>query len=129
MLIIRRNYVSVSSTGSVLVCCTSMGLVQPLDGATLRCIGRYGYCIRYLGLANKTESFRRRAWIYALHPLPIIECAWSGHLESLAVFCLAWGLVGYERWGKWVGLLADGSNSFHFCFRIIETGAWGRFAS
>ena len=42
------------------------------------------------------------AWMYALHPLPIIECSWSGHLESLALFCLAWGLVGYDRWGKWV---------------------------
>ena len=44
----------------------------------------------------------KNAWMYALHPLPIIECAWSAHLESLAVFCLAWGLVLHERWGKWV---------------------------
>lgn len=51
---------------------------------------------------QKQDSSFKGAWLYALHPLPIIESAWSGHLEAVAVCCLVWGIVGYRRYGTWL---------------------------
>jgi alpha-1,6-mannosyltransferase len=56
------------------------------------------------------------AWLYALHPLPIIETAWSGHLESIAVCCMAWGMVGHSGWGKWIWFIGGWCKLFPFVF-------------
>ena len=43
-------------------------------------------------LAQLLGNNWNRAWIYALHPLPIVETAGSGHLEPLAIAALLWGI-------------------------------------
>ncbi len=37
------------------------------------------------------------AWVYALHPLPVLEGAGSGHLDLLAVGFAAWGVAAFRR--------------------------------
>ncbi|MEO0600276.1 MAG: hypothetical protein AAF211_02515 [Myxococcota bacterium] len=37
------------------------------------------------------------AWVYALHPLPVLEGAHSGHLDVLAVGLAAWGVAAFRR--------------------------------
>ncbi|MEM6929892.1 MAG: glycosyltransferase family 87 protein, partial [Myxococcota bacterium] len=37
------------------------------------------------------------AWVYALHPLPVLEGAQSGHLDVLAVGLAAWGVAASRR--------------------------------
>lgn len=49
-----------------------------------------------LGLAIATRR-AWPAWIYALHPLPVIEGAHSGHLDLLAVAFAVWGVAAWRR--------------------------------
>jgi len=44
-------------------------------------------------------------WIYALHPLPIIENAGSGHMESWAIFALMLAVLypNIRSWMLWIG--------------------------
>lgn len=72
-------------------------------------------CALWVWLKERAIS-KDGAWLYALHPLPIIETAWSGHLESLAVCTLAWGLIGYQRWGRWIWLAGGWIKLFPFVF-------------
>ena len=41
------------------------------------------------------------AWIYALHPLPVLEAAAGGHVDVVAVSLAAWGVVAWRR--GWLG--------------------------
>ena len=58
----------------------------------------------------------KNAWLYALHPLPILETAWSGHIESVAVCCMAWGMLGYSTWGKWFWFVGGWCKLFPWVF-------------
>lgn len=47
------------------------------------------------------------AWLYALHPLAVVESAGSGHLEPAALLCLMLGIRAWDRGRSgmvWVGL-------------------------
>ena len=47
------------------------------------------------------------AWLYALHPLAVVESAGSGHLEPAALLCLLLGIRAWDRGASgmvWVGL-------------------------
>ena len=37
------------------------------------------------------------AWLYALHPLPVVELSGSGHMDGLGILCLLLALWGFER--------------------------------
>ena len=54
----------------------------------------FGLC-RLMG-----EKGRDWLWLYALHPLPIVESASSGHLESIALAGVVWAIVWQQRGGK-----------------------------
>ena len=46
-------------------------------------------------------------WLYALHPLPILECGASGHMESWGVCAMIMALA-YPKWGNlflWLGAM------------------------
>ena len=43
-------------------------------------------------------------------------------LESLAVCCLAWGVVGYDRWGKWVWFAGGWVKLLPFLFLGFHRG-------
>ena len=73
----------------------AMGLADALVAVVL------ADCLR---LRGKSLSL---AWLYALHPLPIVETAGSGHLEPLAILPMMLGVWAHIR-GKsgvfWLGL-------------------------
>ena len=54
-------------------------------------------CCVLILLAQLLDSEWSKAWVYALHPLPIIETAGSGHLEPLAIAPL---LLGIKLWRR-----------------------------
>ena len=64
-------------------------------------------------------------WVYALHPLAIVESAWSGHLESLVMCCVVWGMVNCERGGRWFWLLGGWVKLLPFVFLgFVRDWSW-----
>lgn len=50
------------------------------------------------------------AWIYALHPLAVVESAGSGHLEPAALLCVVLAIRTWDRGGSgavWAGIGAN----------------------
>jgi len=50
------------------------------------------------------------AWIYALHPLAVVESAGSGHLEPAALLCMVLAIRAWDRGGSgavWAGIGAN----------------------
>jgi alpha-1,6-mannosyltransferase len=66
------------------------------------------------------QKKRMYTWIYALHPLPILESASSGHLDVMGVFflLLAIWMIGLERknWGGFALVLGGGIKILPFVF-------------
>ena len=61
--------------------------------------GIYHYC-------RKKHLSQEFVWLYAIHPLPIIEFGFSGHLESWAIFCVVWAVNCQNTlrvWFLWMG--------------------------
>ncbi|MFT4975440.1 MAG: hypothetical protein ACI8S6_001327 [Myxococcota bacterium] len=56
-------------------------------------------------LASVLVGRRRKldgAWLYALHPLAVVESAGSGHLEPAALLCLVLAIRSWDRGGSGV---------------------------
>ena len=49
------------------------------------------------------------AWLYALHPLAVVESASSGHLEPAAILCLVLAIRAWDRGGSGVGWAGAGA--------------------
>ncbi|MDP6931746.1 MAG: glycosyltransferase family 87 protein, partial [Myxococcota bacterium] len=57
-------------------------------------------------LEGRSRS-RSAAWLYALHPLGVVESAGSGHFDSLPLLCVVLGVGAWDRHRSgvgWVGL-------------------------
>jgi hypothetical protein len=75
-----------------------MGLCDALLAAALASV-----------LAGRGRSLAG-AWLYALHPLAVVESAGSGHLEPAALLCVVLGIRAWDRGGSgavWAGIGAN----------------------
>lgn len=91
-----------------------------------------------LGVLCKLLIHRKQgteaAWLYALHPLPIVELSGSGHMDGLAILFMLLAFWAYEngRSGSFWLVIGGGAKILPAVllarhFRITDTGFWAGF--
>ncbi len=96
------QYYSIYPPAAQLIFAAGMAVTGGTVGLKVMLVGiDMAACAAVVGLLKTLKLPNWRAVLYAWHPLPIVEIAWSGHVDGAAIFFLlaAIALI-LPKWGK-----------------------------